>query len=99
MAGLCASSTVPIMAYEALRGPEDAYDFAVRAAADVFSVKIAQSGGLFGAKRGQAIAAPAGIALYGGTMLEAGFGTSAPAPTFSPIFQIPLRPQRFVPLL
>jgi muconate cycloisomerase len=63
MARLRAQSSIPIMADEALRGPEDAYDFAVRGAADVFSVKIAQSGGLFAAKGVQVIADAAGIAL------------------------------------
>jgi muconate cycloisomerase len=99
MARLRAQSTIPIMADEALRGPEDAYDFAVRAAADVFSVKIAQSGGLFAAKRVQAIADAAGVALYGGTMLEAGIGTIASAHVFATFSKLPFGTELFGPLL
>ena len=87
------------MADEALRGPEDAYDFAARAAADVFSVKIEQSGGLFAAKRVQAIADAAGIALYGGTMLEAGIGTVASAHVFATFPALEFGTELFGPLL
>jgi muconate cycloisomerase len=99
MARLRAASTIPIMADEALRGPEDAYDCAVRAAADVFSVKIAQSGGLFAAKRVQAIADAAGIALYGGTMLEAAIGTVASAHVFATFPKLVFGTELFGPLL
>ncbi len=40
------------------------------AGADVFAIKIEQSGGLFAAQRVAAIADAAGIELYGGTMPE-----------------------------
>ena len=99
MARLRAHSTVPIMADEALRGPADAYDFAVRAAADVFAVKIEQSGGLVAAKAVQAIADAAGIALYGGTMLEAGIGTIASAHVFSTFGSLAFGTELFGPLL
>ena len=46
LARLAARFIIPIMADEALHGPDDAFDLARRAAADVFAVKIAQSGGL-----------------------------------------------------
>jgi muconate cycloisomerase len=99
MARLRAASTIPIMADETLRGPEDAYDCAVRAAADVFSVKIAQSGGLNAAKRVQAIADAAGIALYGGTMLEAAIGTMASAHVFATFPELVFGTELFGPLL
>jgi muconate cycloisomerase len=99
MARLRGTSAIPIMADEALHGPRDAYDFAVRAAADVFSVKIAQSGGLFAAKRVQAIAEAAGIALYGGTMLEAGIGTIASAHVFATFPELAFGTELFGPLL
>jgi muconate cycloisomerase len=99
MARLRGTSTIPIMADEALHGPEDAYDCAIRAAADVFSVKIAQSGGLFAAKRVQAIADAAGIALYGGTMLEAGIGTIASAHVFATFPELAFGTELFGPLL
>ncbi|WP_157218075.1 muconate/chloromuconate family cycloisomerase [Flavisphingomonas formosensis] len=99
MARLAARSRIPIMADEALRGPEDAYDFAARAAADVFAVKIEQSGGLFAAKRVQAIADAAGVALYGGTMLEAGVGTIASAHVFATFPALAFGTELFGPLL
>ena len=75
MARLAAKATMPIMADEALYGPETAFDYAAHAAADVFAVKIAQSGGLLAGGRVAAIADAAGIGLYGGTMLEGAIGT------------------------
>ena len=99
MARLVARSAVPIMADEALRGPEDAYDFAKKAAADVLAVKIEQAGGLFAAKQVQAIADAAGIALYGGTMLEAGIGTVASAHVFATFPRIAFGTELFGPLL
>src|SRR3954467_2323064 len=50
------------------------FSYACEAAADVFAVKIAQSGGLQAAGRVGDIADAAGVGLYGGTMLEAGIG-------------------------
>jgi muconate cycloisomerase len=99
MARLRASSPIPIMADEALRGPETAYDFAASAAADVFAVKIEQSGGLAAAKRVQAIAEAAGVAVYGGTMLEAGVGTVASAQAFATFPELPFGTELFGPLL
>jgi muconate cycloisomerase len=99
MARLRGTASIPIMADEALHGPQDAYDFAVRAAADVFSVKIAQSGGLIAAKRVQAIAEAACIALYGGTMLEAGIGTIASAHVFATFPELVFGTELFGPLL
>jgi muconate cycloisomerase len=99
MARLVQRARIPIMADEALRGPDDAYDFAVRTAADVLAVKIEQSGGLFAAKRVQAIADAAGIGLYGGTMLEAGVGTIASAHVFATFPQLAWGTELFGPLL
>lgn len=45
MARLVARGRVPVMADEALRGPDDAYDFALRGTVDVFAVKIEQWAG------------------------------------------------------
>jgi muconate cycloisomerase len=99
MARLCARSPIPIMADEALRGPEQAFGLAAQAAADVFAVKIAQSGGLFPAKCIQAIADSAGVALYGGTMLEGGIGTIASAHVFSTFPKLAFGTELFGPLL
>ena len=99
MARLCRESRIPIMADEALHGPESALEFARRSAADVFAVKIAQSGGLFAAGQVAAIAQAAGIGLYGGTMLEGAVGTAASAQLFSTFPQLEWGTELFGPLL
>jgi muconate cycloisomerase len=48
-------------------------------AADVFAVKIAQSGGLLPALEVATVARLSGVELYAGTMLEGGVGTAATA--------------------
>jgi muconate cycloisomerase len=99
MARLSARSPIPIMADESLQGPASAYDFAHDGAANVFAVKIEQSGGLNAAKQVQAIADAAGVALYGGTMLEAAVGTIASAHVFSTFPQLAFGTELFGPLL
>ena len=99
MARLAARARIPIMADEALQGPAVAYDYASHAAADVFAVKIEQSGGLFAACEVQAIADAAGVALYGGTMLEAGVGTIASAHVFATFPTLGFGTELFGPLL
>ncbi len=99
MTRLAARSPIPVMADEALQGPASAYEHAVDAAADVFAVKIEQSGGLFAAKQVEAIAAAAGIAVYGGTMLEAAVGTAASAHVFATFPALPFGTELFGPLL
>ncbi|MGV7123343.1 muconate/chloromuconate family cycloisomerase [Sphingopyxis sp. 550A] len=99
MARLAARARIPIMADEALTGPHSAYDFATHAAAHVFAVKIEQSGGLFAAKQVQAIADAAGVALYGGTMLEGGVGSIASAHVFATFPSLAFGTELFGPLL
>lgn len=99
MARLTAKGVVPIMADEALHGPETAFDFACHAAADVFAVKIMQSGGLYAAQRVAALAEAAGIGLYGGTMLEGAVGTIAAAHLFSTFPKLEWGTELFGPLL
>ena len=83
MARLAARFVVPIMADEALNGPEDALDIARQGAADVLALKISKSGGIHEMLRTAAVGDAAGLSLYGGTMLE---GSVAPSrrPTASP---------------
>jgi muconate cycloisomerase len=99
MARLRADAAIPIMADEALQGPASAYDYAADAAADVFAVKIEQSGGLRAACQVQTIADAAGIALYGGTMLEAAIGTAASAHVFATFPALAFGTELFGPLL
>lgn len=90
---------IPLMADEVLQGPESAFDVACSAGADVFAVKIEQSGGLFAAQRVAAIADAAGIAVYGGTMLEGAVGTIAAAHLFSTFQHLQWGTELFGPLL
>jgi len=99
LARLARETCVAIMADEALSGPETAFQLAQLAAADVFALKIAQSGGLFATARVAAIAEAAGIGLYGGTMLEGGVGTAASAHLFSTFLRLEWGTELFGPLL
>ncbi|WP_184231772.1 muconate/chloromuconate family cycloisomerase [Bosea sp. WAO] len=99
LARLARETPVAIMADEALNGPETAFAIATQAGADVFALKIEQSGGLFAAAKVAAIAEAAGIGLYGGTMLEGGIGTAASAHLFSTIGKLEWGTELFGPLL
>lgn len=99
MARLAQRFAIPIMADESLTGPASAFDFAANAAADVFAVKIAQSGGLTAACAVGAIAQAAGVGLYGGTMLEGPVGTAASAHVFSTFANLSFQTELFGPLL
>lgn len=99
MGRLAGRFNIPVMADEALNGPTSAFAFASEAAADVFAVKIQQSGGLFGAAKVAAIAEAAGIGLYGGTMLESGVATAASAHLFATFSSLAFGTELFGPLL
>ncbi|NVD40419.1 muconate cycloisomerase [Ensifer sp. HO-A22] len=90
---------VALMADESLHGPESAFELAKVSGADVFAVKIEQSGGLFNAQRVAVIADAAGIGLYGGTMLEGAVGTVASAQVFSTFTNLQWGTELFGPLL
>ncbi|WP_281405305.1 muconate/chloromuconate family cycloisomerase [Rhizobium sp. FKL33] len=90
---------IALMADESLTGPESAFEVAKVHGADVFAVKLEQSGGLFNALRVAAIADAAGIGLYGGTMLEGPIGTIASAQVFSTFPNLEWGTELFGPLL
>jgi muconate cycloisomerase len=92
-------SRLPMMADEALHGPSDAFMLASAKAADVFAVKIVQSGGPTGAASVASIALAANIDLYGGTMLEGAIGTIASAQLFSTFSELKWGTELFGPLL
>lgn len=96
---LTARYEIAVMADEALQGPADALRLATDRAADVFAVKICQSGGLKPASDVIAIAQAAGIDLYGGTMLESGLGTAAAVQLFATVRQWHWGTELFGPLL
>ena len=99
MAELARDYEIAVMADEALNGPEDALEVARANAADVYAVKVAQSGGLKRASEVIAIAQAAGLGLYGGTMLETGLGTAAALQLFSTVETLDWGTEFFGPLL
>lgn len=99
MAELTAGYEIAVIADEVLNGPEDALAVAARNAADVFAVKVAQSGGLKRASEVIAIGQSAGLGLYGGTMLETGLGTAAALQLFSTVETLAWGTELFGPLL
>ncbi|MFT4025661.1 MAG: muconate/chloromuconate family cycloisomerase [Novosphingobium sp.] len=99
MRALCARFDVAIMADEALTGPASAWRFATEQAADVFALKITQSGGLSAAREVATIAAAAHLGIYGGTMLEAGVGTAASAHLCATLGELAWGTELFGPLL
>jgi muconate cycloisomerase len=99
LARLASRFIVPIMADEAVTGPEDALELVRGACADVFALKIAKSGGIYGMLRTAAIADAAGVSLYGGTMLEGSIGSIASAHGFAALPQLSWGTELFGPLL
>ena len=99
MAELTRDHGIAVMADEALNGPEDALAVASCGAADVFAVKVAQSGGLKRAAEVVAIGQAAGLGLYGGTMLETGLGTAAALQLFATVERLDWGTELFGPLL
>lgn len=99
MGRLAARFDVALMADEALHGPVDAFNIARTNGADVFAVKITQSGGLIPAQQVATVAQLAGIGLYGGTMLEGGVGTAATAHLCSTFTDLAWDTELFGPLL
>ncbi|WP_417522658.1 muconate/chloromuconate family cycloisomerase [Marinovum sp.] len=99
LAELTRGYEIAVMADEALNGPEDAFEVAASKAADVFAVKVAQSGGLKRASEVVAIGQAAGLGLYGGTMLETGLGTAAALQLFATVETLHWGTEFFGPLL
>ncbi|RJG40459.1 muconate cycloisomerase family protein [Mesorhizobium sp. DCY119] len=93
------TNEIAIMADEVLQGPHDAMRLAANRSADVFAVKVCQSGGLAPAAQVIAIAQAAGIDLYGGTMLESGLGTATALQLFATVEHIAWGTEFFGPLL
>lgn len=96
---LASRGILPIMADESLKGPEDGFALAREHCADVFAIKIEQAGGLRAAQALIGIAQAAGIALYGGTMLEGPISTIASAHLFATVDRLEWGTELFGPLL
>lgn len=99
LARLTGRFDIAVMADESLTGPRSAFQLARIAGADVFAVKIEQSGGMRPAQQVAAIADAAGIELYGGTMLEGPISTIAAAQVFATFRELQWGTELFGPLL
>jgi muconate cycloisomerase len=99
MRRLTALGIIPIMADEAIKGPEDGLALAGGECANVFAIKIEQAGGLRAAQDLMGIAQASGIGLYGGTMLEGPISTIASAHLFATVDALEWGTELFGPLL
>lgn len=99
MSRLTSRFKVPIMADESLGNVQEAYQLAKRRAGNVFALKIGKAGGLTATKKTAAIAEAAGIALYGGTMIESSLGSAICAQLYSTIPEMSFGTELFGPLL
>ncbi len=99
MARLCAQPGPIIMADEGACSPRDVYEHGRRHAAHAIALKVTKAGGLHNTKRAAAVAEAAGLACYGGCMLETSVGTAASAHVFATIPGITLGCELFGPRL
>jgi muconate cycloisomerase len=77
MAAITRAIDTPIMADESVFTPAEAIDMVRGEIADLVSIKIMKSGGIFRAREIASIAEAAGIRAYGGTMFEGGLAIAA----------------------
>ena len=77
MAAITRALDTPVMADESVFTPAQALRAVSLRAADLFSIKVMKSGGMIRAREISAIAAAAGIACYGGSMMETGIAAAA----------------------
>lgn len=77
MSRLATSSPIAIMADEGVASSHDAIAHVRQHAANAVALKVTKSGGYAETRRIAGIAQAAGLALYGGCMLETGIGTAA----------------------
>src|SRR4051794_5185762 len=75
--------TPPLLADECVFDAHDMLAVASVAAADAVSLKLVKHGGLLGVRKVAAVAEAAGIALYGGCLLESSVGAAAHLQAFA----------------
>ena len=90
---------IAVMADESLGTPQDAFALAREAAVDVFSLKLTKHGGIAGTLKVAAVGEAAGIALYGGAMLETGIGTATQVHTYGVLGNLTAGCECFGPLI
>jgi muconate cycloisomerase len=77
------SGTPPLLADECVFDAHDMLDVAQTGAANAVSLKLVKHGGLLGTRKVAAVAEAAGIALYGGCLLESSIGAAAHLQVFA----------------
>ncbi|MFI0473278.1 muconate/chloromuconate family cycloisomerase [Halomonas sp. HMF6819] len=90
---------VPMLADEAVQDARDGLDLVCRGFSGAFALKLAKSGGIYGALELAHIAQAAGIGLYGGTLLEGTIGTAASLHAWSILPEMTWGTEMFGPLL
>lgn len=90
---------LPILADEAVADANDMYTLAAAGFSGAVAMKIAKAGGPIRALEQAAVAQAAGIALYGGTMLEGTIGTVASLHAWSTLKTLHWGTEMFGPLL
>ena len=98
MARLVRECRIPILADEALTGPETAALLASTKSASGFALKPQRDGGLVDAQATAMAATEAGLKCYGGTMLETSLGTAALAALYSTVPDLSWGSELFGPL-
>jgi len=96
-ARLRARSTVPLMADECVFSAHDMLEVARAGAADVVSLKLVKHGGLLATRDVAAMAAAAGIGLYGGCLLESSIGAAAHLQVFAGLRELAWGCEHFGP--
>lgn len=97
LARVTAASRVPIMIDEGAFTPAEVAQAGALHAADVISLKLVKSGGLFNLKRIAGTAAANGMELYGGCLLESGLGAAAHLAVFSTLPSLEWGTEHFGP--
>ncbi|QJQ93969.1 MULTISPECIES: muconate cycloisomerase family protein [Halomonadaceae] len=90
---------VPMLADEAVQDARDGFELAAGGFSGAYALKIAKSGGLYGALELAHLAQAAGIGLYGGTLLEGTIGTAASLHAWATLGEMTWGTEMFGPLL
>jgi len=89
--------TPPLLADECVFTVHDMLAVGAAGAADAVSLKLVKHGGLLGLKRVAAVAEAAGVALYGGCLLESSVGAAAHLQAFSTLRELAWGCEHFGP--
>ena len=89
--------TPPLLADECVFTVHDMLAVGCAGAADAVSLKLVKHGGLLGLKRVAAVAEAAGIALYGGCLLESSVGAAAHLQAFATLRELAWGCEHFGP--